>query len=102
MDQDGQVKNVAGINGSPISVMPGFPDLKDQFNQMGITDVRLHDMHGVDDLDHGMIAGRRGNNEQMIPNVSPDQADWAKKFIADFGNLRTIFPNAAVGIEKGD
>lgn len=100
--REGQVKDVAGVNGSPISVMPGFPDLEDQFNQMGITDVRLHDIYGVGDLDNGMIAGRRGNNDQMIFNVPPDQADRAKKFIADFGNLRTIFPNAAIGMEKGD
>lgn len=100
--REGLVKDVAGVNGSPISVMPGFPDLEDQFNQMGIADVRLHDIYGVGDLDNGTIAGRRGNNDQMISNVPPDQADRAKKFIADFGNLRTIFPNAAIGMEKGD
>ncbi|UYH51004.1 glycoside hydrolase family 39 [Candidatus Kirkpatrickella diaphorinae] len=100
--RDGQVKDVAGVNGSPISVMPGFPDLEDQFNQMGVTDIRLHDIYGAGDLDNGMIAGRRGNNDQMISNVPTDQADQAKKFIADFGNLRTIFPNAATGMEKGD
>lgn len=100
--REGQVKDVAGVNGSPISVMPGFLDLENQFNQMGIMDVRLHDIYGVGDLDNGMIAGRRGNNDQMIFNVPPDQADRAKIFIADFGNLRTIFPNAAIGMKKVD
>ncbi|MDI2113119.1 hypothetical protein [Commensalibacter nepenthis] len=39
LGKNGLLKEVNGINGMPISVAPGFPDLEDQFNQMGITHI---------------------------------------------------------------
>lgn len=99
---NGQLKDVAGLNGSPISVMPGFPDLEDQFNQMGITHIRLHDIYGVGDLDNGATPGAQNNNDQMIPNVPQGQAARARNFIANFGNYRAIYPNAAIGMSQGN
>ncbi|XAO71103.1 MAG: hypothetical protein AAYR33_08895 [Acetobacteraceae bacterium] len=99
---NGQLKDVAGVNGSPISVMPGFPDLEDQFNQMGITHIRLHDIYGVGDLDNGAVAGLQNNNNQLIPNVPNAQAGQARNFIARFDNARTIYPNAATGMSQGN
>lgn len=99
---NGKLKDVAGVIGSPISIMPGFHDLEDQFNQMGITDIRMHDLFGVGDIDNGFPAGRLGNGDQMIPNVPPQQADRARELIAKIGNLRTIYPNAAIGMSRRD
>lgn len=99
---NGQLKDVAGVNGSPISVMPGFPDLEDQFNQMGITHIRLHDIYGVGDLDNGLIPGIGSNNDQMIPNVPANEVSRARNFIANFANVRTIYPNAAIGMSQGN
>lgn len=58
---NGVLKAVNGANGIPISIAPGFPDLQDQFNQMGITHIRLHDCFGVADIDDGFVANRLSN-----------------------------------------
>ncbi|MDI2112196.1 GH39 family glycosyl hydrolase [Commensalibacter nepenthis] len=98
----GKIKDVGGVNGSPISVAPGFPDLEDQFNQMGITHVRLHDIFGIGDIDDGFVANRLSNQNQLMLNVPRDSQEKAKTFIAEYGNKRTIFPYAAAGMRANN
>ncbi|EHD13882.1 hypothetical protein CIN_12410 [Commensalibacter intestini A911] len=98
----GILKQVNGVNGMPIAIAPGFPDLQDQFNQMGITHIRLHDCFGVADIDDGFVANRSSNQNQLIPNVPLLSQEKAKTFIADFVNKRTIFPYAAAGMRAND
>lgn len=99
---NGILKQVNGVNGMPIAIAPGFPDLQDQFNQMGITHIRLHDCFGVADIDDGFVANRLSNQNQLIPNVPALSKEKAKKFIADFVNKRTIFPYAAAGMKSNN
>ncbi|CAI3959681.1 Beta-xylosidase (XynB) (PDB:1PX8) [Commensalibacter communis] len=99
---NGILKEVNGVNGIPISIAPGFPDLEDQFNQMGITHVRLHDCFGVGDIDNYFQPNRRNNQDQLIPNIPTTSRTKAKQFIADFANKRTIFPYAAAGMRANN
>ncbi|SFN20285.1 Glycosyl hydrolases family 39 [Izhakiella capsodis] len=96
------LKNINGVNGIPVSLAPGFPDLEDQFNQMGITDIRLHDGLGIGDLDNYFSEKRINNINQLIQNVPDYERRTAKKFLADLGNHRVIFPNAAAGMRSND
>ncbi|SFN20303.1 Glycosyl hydrolases family 39 [Izhakiella capsodis] len=98
----GLLKEVNGVNGIPVSVAPGFPDLEDQFNQMGITYIRLHDGLGIGDLDNYFEINRKNNQNQFIPNVPRSQRNRAKKFVADMGNCRVIFPYAAAGMRSNN
>lgn len=99
---NGVLKAVNGVNGIPISIAPGFPDLQDQFNQMGIKDIRLHDCFGIADVDDGFVANRTTNQNQLIPNVPAASQAKAKTFIADLANKRTIYPYAAAGMRANN
>lgn len=92
------LKEVHGVTGSPKSLAPGFPDLDDQFNQMGIKYIRLHDTYGMGDIDNSHQANRQYNQDQFILNVPSDKKEAAKILIADLASKRTIFPNATVGM----
>ncbi|WP_036772505.1 GH39 family glycosyl hydrolase [Photorhabdus australis] len=96
------LKEVNGLNGVPKSLMPGFPDLDDQFNQMGITHIRLHDGFGIGDMDNYVHADRVNDNNQIMVNVPEENKPAAKKLFADISNIRTIFPYAAVGMRNND
>lgn len=50
--KSGKLKDINGVNGTPRSIAPGFPDLEDQFNQLGIRHLRFHDNLGFGDLDN--------------------------------------------------
>uniref|UniRef100_UPI0036DD1B71 GH39 family glycosyl hydrolase n=1 Tax=Photorhabdus sp. RM322S TaxID=3342825 RepID=UPI0036DD1B71 len=96
------LKEVNGVNGMPKSLAPGFPDLDDQFNQMGITHIRLHDGFGIGDMDNYFQVDRKNNQNQMIVNVPEENKSAAKKLVADISNVRSIFPNAAIGMRNHD
>lgn len=96
----GIIKAVNGVNGSPIPISPGFPNLQKQFNEMEITDLRLHDTYGPLDLDNTYPPGRKV--VQLMDNIPEDERVAANKLISDLGNMRTIFPNAALGMRQGD
>ncbi|WP_350307231.1 GH39 family glycosyl hydrolase [Photorhabdus viridis] len=96
------LKEVNGVNGLPKSLAPGFPDLDDQFNQMGIKHLRLHDGFGIGDMDNYFQVDRKNNQNQMIVNVPEENHPAAKKLVADIANVRSIFPNAAIGMRNHD
>ncbi|MBS9437292.1 glycoside hydrolase family 39 [Photorhabdus noenieputensis] len=97
-----RLKEVNGVNGVPKSLLPGFPDLDDQFNQMGITHIRLHDGFGIGDMDNYFQADRISDQHQIIINVPEENKPAAKKLLADIANIRSIFPNAAAGMRNND
>ncbi|TDB55909.1 GH39 family glycosyl hydrolase [Photorhabdus luminescens] len=96
------LKEVNGVNGVPKSLMPGFPDLDDQFNQMGITHIRLHDGFGIGDMDNYFQEDRVSDRNQIIVNVPEENKPAAKKLLIDIANIRSIFPNAAAGMRSND
>ncbi|TNH43631.1 GH39 family glycosyl hydrolase [Photorhabdus luminescens] len=96
------LKAVNGVNGLPKSIAPGFPDLDNEFNQMGVTHVRLHDGFGIGDIDNYFQVDRKNNQDQMIINVPEEKKPAAKKLVADIANVRSIFPNAAIGMRNHD
>lgn len=98
----GVIKALTGANGLPVSVVPGFPDVYSQFTTMGITDIRLHDGFGIGDMDNYFVADRAYNQNQLISNVPAAQQTQAKEFIANFCNIRTIFPYAAAGMRSNN
>ncbi|XAO70828.1 MAG: hypothetical protein AAYR33_07230 [Acetobacteraceae bacterium] len=52
LGRNGLIKEINGVNGTPIYFIPGFPDLQDQFNQIGVSHVRFHDIFGPGDLEN--------------------------------------------------
>lgn len=96
----GQLKAINGANGSPIPSAPGFPDLQKQFNELEITDIRLHDTYGPLDIDNYYPTGRTVS--QLMANVPENQRDAAGQLMSELGNKRSIFPNAALGMKQGD
>ncbi|WP_235592705.1 GH39 family glycosyl hydrolase [Photorhabdus laumondii] len=96
------LKEVNGLNGAPKSLMPGFPDLDDQFNQMEITHIRLHDGFGIGDMDNYFQVDRVNDRNQIIVNVPEENKPAAKKLLTDISNIRSIFPNAAAGMRNND
>ncbi|WP_445496508.1 GH39 family glycosyl hydrolase [Photorhabdus sp. SF281] len=96
------LKEVNGLNGVPKSLAPGFPDLDDQFNQMGITHIRLHDGFGIGDMDNYFQVDRLSDQSQMIVNVPEENKPEAKKLFTDISNVRSIFPYAAAGMRSHD
>lgn len=97
---NGKLRDVNGVNGSPRSIAPGFPDLHEQFNQMGIRHIRFHDNLGIGDIDNYLIHNDSGSQlKPTIPTYKP-QKD-ALNLAADLANIRTIFPNAAKGMRQG-
>ncbi|ETS33045.1 glycoside hydrolase family 39 [Photorhabdus temperata] len=96
------LKEVNGLNGVPKSLAPGFPDLDDQFNQMGITHIRLHDGFGIGDMDNYFQVDRLSDQSQMIINVPEENKLAAKRLFSDISNIRSIFPYAAAGMRNHD
>ncbi|NEG64482.1 glycoside hydrolase family 39 [Pantoea agglomerans] len=97
---NGRIKEVNGVNGTPRSIAPGFPDLEDQFNQLGFKHLRFHDNLGFGDLDNYMQA--TDAESQFAPNIPANLQSKTLKLIADIGNTRTIFPYAAAGMRSND
>ncbi|KER04127.1 GH39 family glycosyl hydrolase, partial [Photorhabdus temperata] len=96
------LKEVNGLNGVPKSLAPGFPDLDDQFNQMGITHIRIHDGFGIGDMDNYFQVDRLSDQSQMIVNVPEENKPAAKKLFTNISNVRSIFPYAAAGMRNHD
>lgn len=94
--KNGRIKEVNGVNGTPRSIAPGFPDLEDQFNQLGIRHLRFHDNLGLGDLDNYFDAN--DSDSQFAPNIPSNMKSQTLQLIADIGNRRTLFPNAAAGM----
>lgn len=100
LGRNGLIKDINGVNGTPISFMPGFPDLQDQFNQLGVSHVRLHDIFGPGDIEND--ASTTDTSSQLLLAVPSSEKKRAATFIADMMNKRAIFPHANEGMRKHD
>ncbi|UYH50758.1 glycoside hydrolase family 39 [Candidatus Kirkpatrickella diaphorinae] len=100
LGRNGLIKDINGVNGTPISFMPGFPDLQDQFNQIGVSHVRLHDIFGPGDLENN--ASTTDTGSQLLLAVPSNEKKRAAAFIANIMNDRAIFPHANEGMRKHD
>ncbi|NHB95499.1 GH39 family glycosyl hydrolase [Photorhabdus stackebrandtii] len=94
------IKPVHGVNGSPISIAPGYPDLEDQFNEMGIPFIRAHDLYGPGDIDNGTLDNKDPGSYQLLLMVPEDKKWHGRKVYADLTNKRSIFPNARNGMKN--
>ncbi|MCC8421087.1 GH39 family glycosyl hydrolase [Photorhabdus thracensis] len=94
------IKPVHGVNGSPISIAPGYPDLEDQFNEMGIPSIRAHDLYGPGDIDNGTHDDLETSQYQLLLMVPEDKKGHGRKVYADLTNKRSIFPNARNGMKN--
>ncbi|EML2228127.1 TPA: hypothetical protein U2J82_004890 [Serratia marcescens] len=82
------------VNGTPISLSPGLPDLEDQFSQLGFIDLRAHDWYGVADIDSYYNSKISGYIGQITNNAPENKKASIKIFAEDFFNRRTICLNA--------
>lgn len=82
------------VNGTPVSLSPGLPDLEDQFSQLGFIDLRAHDWYGVADIDSYYNPKMSGYIGQIINNAPNNKVEDIKKFATNFFNRRTICLNA--------
>lgn len=89
-----QIHFIHGANGCSKKLLPGFPDLDDQFNAMGVVDIRTHDWFGVCDLD-GKIDP--ANIVQPVFASSSGDKSKAQTLLADIANKRTMVLDAAAG-----
>lgn len=71
LGKKGKVKPLYGVNGIPLSIAPGYPELQKQFNEMGITDIRLHDTYGPLDIDNHYSEEKIA--EQIMVNIPEDE-----------------------------
>ncbi|UYH50759.1 glycoside hydrolase family 39 [Candidatus Kirkpatrickella diaphorinae] len=94
--KNGQVKDINGVNGAPISFMPGYPDLQDQFNQLGISHVRFHDIFGPGDIED-VVFPLQITSQLMIAVPIPEKIR-AAAFVAAITKDRAIFPHANAGM----
>lgn len=83
------------LNGTPVSLSPGLPDLEDQFGQIGAVDLRAHDWYGVADIDTDYDTTYSDFLDQITNNAPADKVAAIKTFTMDFFNRRTILLNAA-------
>lgn len=96
------LKMLNGMNGVPVSLAPGFPDVTDSVESLGIQDFRIHDLLGAGDIDTGFDPARNDALFQLLPTVPDTEKVRAKQFICDFANRRVVFPNAAAGMASQD
>lgn len=81
------IKFLNGGNGSVKPIFPGYPDLNNEFNNLGVSDVRVHDWFGPGDLDGKTNAS---NVNQPVYSTPSQNASFAQKLISDMSNKRVI------------
>ncbi len=80
--------------------MHGFHDLHDQFNQILVSHVRLHDIFCPVYIEND--ASKTDTTSQLLLAVPSSEKKQASTFIADMMNKRAIFPHANKGMRKHD
>ncbi|WP_439271104.1 GH39 family glycosyl hydrolase [Pseudochrobactrum sp. HB0163] len=77
------------MNGTPISVLPGFPYLEDEFNEMGIPSIRLHDCFGLCDIDNSFDEKQI---QQILANIDSYYNKLATERLSDMMTYRSLVP----------
>ncbi|WP_439271105.1 hypothetical protein [Pseudochrobactrum sp. HB0163] len=98
LTQQGTLRPIHGANGSPYACLPGYNDRVNEFNEMGIPTVRIHDLFGVGDLDNYFDPERKHTYFQLLANTPSHVMERSKKLLSEYANLRTIFPLMYTGL----
>ena len=82
----GEIRSFQGVNGAPSPVMDGLPDLVRQYKELGVDQVRTHDLMGPTETD-SKFELLNSHLTWLIPDT-PQRVKVVKA-----GNAGTIFPD---------
>lgn len=86
--ESGRIRSLQGVNGTPMGIMPGFPDLNDQYRELGVDFVRIHDLFGPGEIDSGYVPSDTYNATCLgVPGQDGQNA------VVAYANPRVIFPD---------
>ncbi|MGG6863499.1 UNVERIFIED_CONTAM: glycosyl hydrolase [Pseudomonas aeruginosa] len=89
------------VNGLPLSLAPGLYEYQEQFAQMGLVDLRAHDLFGVADIDSYYNSSSPRFDDQVTNNAPADRKSGIKTFLDDFVNRRTLVSNISDVYNRG-
>lgn len=89
----GRIRSFQGVNGSPLPVMPGLPNLVQQYRDLRIDQVRTHDLMGPTEID-SRYTYREGKLVALIPDPV------LRMRVVEAGNGSIIFPDWNADPEK--
>lgn len=82
----GEIRSFQGLNGLPSPVMPGTPNLVQQYKELRVNQVRTHDAMGPTEVDPHFDV-----NDPLLKWLVPDDVQRAGD--VKTGNASTIFPD---------
>src|ERR1700729_1696551 len=82
----GEIRSFQGMNGTPSPVMDGLPNLVRQYNELGVDQVRTHDVMGPTEIDSKFEL-----LNSFLTWLIPDTSQRLK--VVKAGNAGTIFPD---------
>ena len=89
----GEIRSFQGLNGAPLPVIAGLPDLVDQYKALRVDQVRTHDIMGPTDVD-AHFDYKDPNLTWLIPEF--DQ----RAQVVKAGNAGVIFPDSNADADK--
>jgi xylan 1,4-beta-xylosidase len=89
----GQIHSFQGLNGPPSPVMPGLPDLVNQYRDLRVDQVRTHDFMGPTEID-SRFEYHNGGLTWLIPDFDQRAA------VVRAGNAAIIFPDPNADPDK--
>ena len=82
----GEIRSFQGVNGTPSPVMDGLPNLVRQYKELGVDQVRTHDVMGPTEIDSKFEL-----LNSFLTWLIPDTSQRLK--VVKAGNAGTIFPD---------
>ena len=89
----GTIRSFQGLNGPPIPLMAGLPNLAQQYHDLRVNMVRTHDLMGPTEID-----SRFDEANGLLTWLIPDSAQRAS--VVKAGNAGVIFPDWSADPEK--
>lgn len=89
----GTLHSLQGVNGAPVPVMAGLPNLVRQYKDLSISQVRTHDSMGATDIDSKFVY-----TDQELTNLIPDPGQRAA--VVKAGNASILFPDMSADPDK--
>lgn len=89
----GKIASFQGLNGPPTPVMPGLPNLVEEYRELRVDQVRTHDCMGPTEID-----SKFAYHDRYLAMLIPDPAQRAA--VVKQGNASIIFPDWNAHPEK--